>query len=398
MSPEPQSDIDNRTYVRYDGCFLPPWIQWDVAMGNPRNKQELIHGMDAVHSRICAQQDELFGLIAQADRAELWRGTRAKDMAHWLSLRYGISRWKALRWIEAALALESLPRLSHAFASGELGIDKVVELTRFATPQSEERLVEWAQGVCGAAIRRRADREARTSVEELRGVEESRFVSWWYFDDGKRFGLEADLPAAQGAVVARALDRLADALPVMPGEEDYSVGARRADALVALASMRVGADPDPDRATVVVHAQLEGLVSGDGGAEIEGGPVIHPETARRLACNARIQMVIEDKGGQPLRLGRIHREPSAAMLRQLKYRDGSCTFPGCGARRFTQAHHIVWWERGGSTDLDNLGAGVSVPPPAGARVRVGPQAGPCRHGAVVRTRRAALPGGTCTSS
>jgi hypothetical protein len=42
------------------------------------------------------------------------------------------------------------------------------------------------------------------------------------------------------------------------------------------------------------------------------------------------------------------------MLRLLRYRDVGCTFPGCGARRFTQAHHIVWWGEGGSTDLDNL--------------------------------------------
>jgi hypothetical protein len=34
--------------------------------------------------------------------------------------------------------------------------------------------------------------------------------------------------------------------------------------------------------------------------------------------------------------------------------DFECTFPGCGARRFTQAHHIVWWDQGGRTDLDNL--------------------------------------------
>jgi hypothetical protein len=42
------------------------------------------------------------------------------------------------------------------------------------------------------------------------------------------------------------------------------------------------------------------------------------------------------------------------MMRQLRYRDQECRFPGCGARRFTQAHHIVWWEHGGSTDLQNL--------------------------------------------
>ena len=55
-----------------------------------------------------------------------------------------------------------------------------------------------------------------------------------------------------------------------------------------------------------------------------------------------------------LLVGRSTRVPPAWMLRQLRYRDWSCTFPGCEARRFTQAHHIVWWSHGGRTDLDNL--------------------------------------------
>ncbi len=66
--------------------------------------------------------------------------------------------------------------------------------------------------------------------------------------------------------MAKALERLAEQLPVMPGEEDgWCVDARRADALVALCSARIGADPDPDRATVIIHTQLEGLVEGTGG-------------------------------------------------------------------------------------------------------------------------------------
>ena len=133
-----------------------------------------------------------------------------------------------------------------------------------------------------------------------------------------------------------------------------NAGPRRADALVALCSSRLGSDPDPDRATVVVHAPLASLVQGRGGSGIEDRGVIHLETARRLACDARVQTVIEDEAGQPLALGRISREPSAAMLRQLRYRDGECRFPGCGARQFTQAHHIVWWKRGGTTDMSNL--------------------------------------------
>jgi len=324
--------------------------------GQDRSSNEsLIEGIHGVHRRISGSQRDLFGLIAEADRREAWQGSGARDMAHWLSMSQGISCWKARRWIAAAHVLERLPLIAEAFSTGQLGIDKVVELTRFATSETEARLIGWAKGVSGACIRRRADLCSRPSIEDAREAEQARTLTWWYFEENARFGLQAELPAAQGAVVARALERLAGELPVMPGEEEpHYVDARRADALVALCSARIAEDPDPDRATVVVHAQLEALESGRLGAEIENGPVIHPETARRLACDGRLQVVIEDGAGQPVRLGRTSREPTAWMLRQLRYRDQECRFPGCGARRFIQAHHIGWWERGGRTDLDNL--------------------------------------------
>jgi hypothetical protein len=53
-------------------------------------------------------------------------------------------------------------------------------------------------------------------------------------------------------------------------------------------------------------------------------------------------------------VGRITRIPPAWLLRQVRYRDGGCRFPGCGTKAFTQAHHIVFWREGGATDLDNL--------------------------------------------
>jgi hypothetical protein len=81
---------------------------------------------------------------------------------------------------------------------------------------------------------------------------------------------------------------------------------------------------------------------------------VHPEVARRLLCNARVQVVMEDTAGQVVKLGRMRREPPEWMLRQLRYRDRGCTFPGCSQRRFVQAHHIAWWEQGSVTDLDNL--------------------------------------------
>jgi hypothetical protein len=132
------------------------------------------------------------------------------------------------------------------------------------------------------------------------------------------------------------------------------VSARRADALVALCSVRIAADPEPDRATVVVHARLDGLEQDTGGCEIEGGPVIHPQSVRRLLCNARVQTVVEDGHGTVLGIGRASRAVPAWMLRQVRHRDRECRFPGCGSRRFTEAHHLRWWRHGGRTALDNL--------------------------------------------
>jgi hypothetical protein len=317
--------------------------------------EELIQAVDASHREASRIQRQMFETIAEMDRREIWRGSGARDMAHWLAMRQGISQWKARRWIAAAHALEHLSDLSRAFSTGELGIDKVVELARFATFESEAGLIRWATFVSCAAVRRKADLEVRRAIDDVREAERARFLNGWHLDDGNRLGLEAELPSAQGAIVASALQRVTDTLPVMPGEEDPSSSeARRADALVALCSNRLADDADPDRATVVVHARLGDLAATHGSAEIEGGGRIHPETARRLLCDGRVQTVLEDQGGEPLRLGRVTREPSAAMMRLLRYRDVECRFPGCGTRRFTQAHHIVWWGDGGTTDLDNL--------------------------------------------
>lgn len=106
--------------------------------------EELIRRTDAANARVGTAQLELLRLIADVDRCGAWEDDGARDVAHWLGMRYGISEWKARRWVVAAHALDGLRRLSRALADGTLGIDKVVELTRFATPENESRLIAWA--------------------------------------------------------------------------------------------------------------------------------------------------------------------------------------------------------------------------------------------------------------
>ena len=118
--------------------------------------------------------------------------------------------------------------------------------------------------------------------------------------------------------------------------------------------------------SVVVHADLATLCGDGCGAEIEDGPVIHPETARRLACDARLEMVLHDTDGAAVGIGWASRNVPPWLVRQLRHRDGGCVLPGCEARRFLHAHHIVLWPVG-PTDLYNRGARVPVSPQARTR-------------------------------
>lgn len=98
---------------------------------------DLVEAVDAMHATVCQAQRQLLSLVAEVERRSAWQDSGARDTAHWLSMRYGVSNWKAHRWIHAADALERLPRLSDSFSSDELGMDKVVELARFAAPDTE---------------------------------------------------------------------------------------------------------------------------------------------------------------------------------------------------------------------------------------------------------------------
>ena len=42
------------------------------------------------------------------------------------------------------------------------------------------------------------------------------------------------------------------------------------------------------------------------------------------------------------------------MRRAQSARDDGCRFPGCSSHRFCDGHHIVHWQNGGETSLDNL--------------------------------------------
>ena len=304
--------------------------------------------------RISQAQRDLLDILAELERRDIWHDAGAHDMAHWVGNAFGLSRYRATRWLDAGRALDELPRIAEAFERGDLSVYKVEELARFATPQDEDALLEWAMEESSGAIKAEADRRRGNDAEEIATMEERRWLGWRFDDDGRSFHLQAGLPSADGAVVAEALDSLAREIPVMPDEAtEQLIGARRADALVTLCSGRLG-NADPDRATVVVHAQLETLLDAEAVATTPDGAVIPAPAVRRLLCNGTVRTLIEDAGGTVVGVTKTTRDPSPWMMRQLRYRDRTCRFPNCNLRRYTQAHHVEWWSKGGRTELQNL--------------------------------------------
>ena len=71
-------------------------------------------------------------------------------------------------------------------------------------------------------------------------------------------------------------------------------------------------------------------------------------------CDAGIIPMIFAKPGRPLHVGRTRRAFTPAQRRALAARDRGCTWPGCHRRASRcHAHHLIPWQDGGPTDLDN---------------------------------------------
>jgi hypothetical protein len=298
--------------------------------------------------------------VLKADRSELWRAEGARNCAQFISAHAHISNWKARRWIEAAHALEHLPHTAAALEAGALSLDKVVELTRFITPADESKWITWARKTTSAGIRDRADRELKRTEKEATETHKARYLKWSRWDG--HLYVEGLLPLDQGQRLIDSVDKVAHELPPHPDDEaaverfgfadEPSIDQRRADALVLLATSGSAAC---EPATVVIHAPIEALAHDDGCCTVEGGGVLHPETARRLACDARLQVVLEGKDGNALGIGNTSQIAPYWLRRQVFHRDGgTCTFPGCEMKRFLNPHHVVHWSRQGPTDLDNL--------------------------------------------
>jgi len=338
-------------------------------------------------AHISAATCRWLGMVAEFDRRQGWAEWGCRSCAHWLNWRCGLAMRAGREHVRVARSLEDLPRIRAAFARGELSYSKARALTRIATPESEEDLVTVAAHATAAHLEKLARAYRRATrpddLGEVNSRHAERHLSWHWDDDGSLV-VEGRLSPEDGALVVKALEAAVDvrsaerkggsaepsmpkggpAEPPLPEEGADGWGARNADALVTMAEtlLASGLTPQPggERYQVVVHADAETLAghgdgedSDDGRCEMDDGPAIAAETARRLSCDASLVVMIE-ADGEPLNVGRKTRTIPPAIRRALRSRDGGCRFPSCTNRRFVDGHHVRHWAEGGETSLANL--------------------------------------------
>ena len=355
-------------------------------------------------------------LLDEFDQHEGWAGDGIRSLAHWLNFKCGFGHLVAREKVRVARALRELPLIDAAFERGEISYSKVRAMTRVATPENEVELLNIARHGTAAHMERlvRAYRRCREQVAaspcELAIRREERFYCYAEDDETMVFG--GRVSVEQGRLLIKALDAMVAELDDDAATEDRmettgqgaanepgTLGNVSAETIAPQADESVSAEtsggesdakrPTPiriRRATALVHIAEHYLATGGSGARpltsseayqvfihvnandaspdnrINGAHTCYtddrrclaPHVVRQLACDAARRTVLENDRGEVLNIGRRSRTVPRHIAHALRIRDGGCRFPGCGQRRWTDAHHIRHWADGGETSLDNL--------------------------------------------
>ena len=282
--------------------------------------------------------------------------------------------------LERAQTAASVPELGASLADGRVSGDHVDVLTRTLrglTPPLREQLIEEGERLAKIAERSTPDEFARSVRETARRLETAsdgldrlerqkraiRFSSFidketgmgrWQatWDPETMVQLETKI---DNQLQAMFHDRQPEGCPTDLLEKQSYL---RALAVVALLDGHGGRSGQPEVIVVVDHTQPgpDGRPAVDWGLPVElPDRVLTDLWSRATTHSVTVRNgVVVDAGGQ-LDLGRSSRLPNRAQRRALRGLYSTCAIPGCVVRfSRTKLHHVVWWRRGGATDLANL--------------------------------------------
>jgi hypothetical protein len=204
-------------------------------------------------------------------------------------------------------------------------------------------------------IRYQADQVAAEEAEEAQRRQSwlSLRQTWW-----DTYRIEGELDAETGATLHTALRAI---MGRKAKDDDRTPMQRRAAALGELARTRLDAGDLPERGgekphlTLVASVETLRLEPGSPMAQLDWGPLVTGQSARRIAEDASVTPVLVDGDGKVLHVGRRSRAVPASVRRALNLRDQHCQGPGCTMPPdLCSPHHGLHWVDGGEHELSNL--------------------------------------------
>jgi hypothetical protein len=135
-----------------------------------------------------AGEFQFLSLIGIFDEEGGWHGPGINSCAHWLNWKCGISIGVAREKVRIAKSLPGLPQISEAFSQGKISYSKVRAMTRVATHQNEEALLNVA--LHGTAMHVETQVRLYRRVKRIEALQEEnhrhakRELSWYVEDSG----------------------------------------------------------------------------------------------------------------------------------------------------------------------------------------------------------------------
>jgi hypothetical protein len=339
--------------------------------------------------------------ILTAERqAGTWSLRGDRDLAGFVGRVSHQGRGAGIAQVQQAEALSAMPTVADALVDGPVTAAHVAQIAKattasavlaaeLATPEGQGQVVALARRLDGAEFGK-ALRQLSASLDPATRQREhdeqwaGRYLNLSHTPGGTL--IKGSLDSVAGYQLAKALDALC---PRPAKGDDRDRGQRQADALGTMAR-RILTDkkaiPDavaPVQAIVTLSeatwvalrgtragAADVGPMAAPGSAvdvldRLRGAPPVVDEDGRawpaseigRALCDCALTRVVLNAAGQPLDLGRGERLFTRNQWLAL-YASGrtTCGTDGCTMPfRFTELHHMRWWEgHDGRTDMANM--------------------------------------------
>ncbi len=270
------------------------------------------------------------------------------------------SKQQARREVETASQFSQVPETFEALGAGEIPAAHAAKIAKAASEGTvdETVLVEAARredfGTFSRTLRdhqhEQSDDGGKSLFDRKR---ERRSLSFFKSPDDGMFILNGRFDPVAGnrfeAALAAEERRLRNA---DKSAEQTAFDQRLADALESLVCADVS-DAKPQGTTLVLTAEWDMVNCKIADVRLPDGDPLPMGEALRLACNADILPCVFNAKNQELWMGRKHRLATEAQRAALIVRDKHCI--GCGRSAvWCEAHHIIEWQKGGRTDIDNL--------------------------------------------